>query len=288
MPAILTVVPVCVAVVSCCAAGFQQHAPGREGLLLACASKAASHQPLSLPPAAALAAALETRGHYTAAVAALRYCLALLQTGLQQGDAGLTALGLAPGLHHDPATALRHQLLLVPASGNTSGEQWQVLEGSSGAQAVLTALQLALARNLCLAGMTKESVELYQQLELDGAISTAAAGSSAASYSWLAYGAAAQREGQVQLAAKALQAALDAAAEPRVQLAAVTALLQVRPCMCCWGRAMVCVAKAAGGRSHVVRLACVVVHVLRVCKRAAPPAASAHTHSNTWPQAACS
>jgi tetratricopeptide (TPR) repeat protein len=76
--------------------------------------------------------------------------------------------------------------------------------------------------------MTKESVELYQQLELDRAISTAAAGSSAASYSWLAYGAAAQQEGQVQLAAKALQAALDTAAEPGVQLAAVTALLQVR------------------------------------------------------------
>lgn len=211
------------------AAGFQRHAPSREGLLLACANKAASHQPLLLPPTAAVAAALETRGHYAAAVTALRYCLALLQTGLQHGDQGLAALGLAPGLDHDPAKTLTHQLLLVPPPGPAATEQVQVLEGSSGAQAVVTAVQLALARNLCLAGDARGSVELYQQLEQDGALGTAAASgsSSAVSFSWLAYGAAAQQDGQPQLAAKALQAALDTAGEPGVQLAAVTAMLQV-------------------------------------------------------------
>ena len=161
------------------------------------------------------------------------------------------------------------------------------MEGSSGTQAVLTALQLALARNLCLAGVTKESVELYQQLELDGAISTATAGSSAASYSWLAYGAAAQQEGQVQLAAKALQGALDAAAEPGVQLAAVTALLQVRPSLyALFGKgnvlACVCVAKKQLKMGSLdACLVCVVVHVPSVCKQAATSIANTNTHNST-------
>lgn len=213
--------------VCCCllAAGFQQHTPSREGLLLACASKAASHSPLLLPPTAALAAALETRGHYASAAAALRYCLALLQAGMQHGQQGLAALGLSQGTDHDPAKALTHQLLLVPPSSAQS-EQVQVLEGSSGVQAVITAVELALARNLCLAGDTAESLALYQKLEGEGCLSSTSGGS-VVSFSWLAYGAAAQQTGQSQLAAKALHAALDTATEPSVQLAAVTALLQV-------------------------------------------------------------
>jgi hypothetical protein len=210
---------------ACCAAGFQQQASAQEGLLLACTSKAASNQPLLLPPTAALAAALETRGHYASAAAALRYCLALLQAAVQQGAQGLAAVGLAPGLNHDPAKTLTHQLLLVPPS-SAQQEQVQVLGGSSGVQAVITAVELALARNLCLAGDVSESLVMYQKLEADGSLGSAAGGSTG-SLSWLAYGSAAQQAWQDQLAVKALQTALDTAAEPGVQLAAVTALLQV-------------------------------------------------------------
>lgn len=209
----------------CSAAGFQQPAASYEGLLLACASKAASHLPLLLPPTAALAAALEMRGLFSSAAAALRYCLALLQAGMQSGPEGLAALGLAPG--QSPGYSLTHRLLLVPPS-SAQTEQVQVLEGSSGVQAVVTATELALARNLCLAGDASESVALYQRLEAEGALSSGSFGSSALSYSWLAYGAAAQQAGEGQLAIKALQAALDTATQPEVQLAAVTALLQVR------------------------------------------------------------
>jgi tetratricopeptide (TPR) repeat protein len=216
----------CCLLPACCTAGLQQQAPAQEGLLLACASKAASNQPLLLPPTAALAAALEARGHYASAAAALRYCLALLQAAMQQGAQGLAAVGLAPGLSHDPAITMTHQLLLVPPSP-AQLEQVQVLEGS-GVHAVVTAVELALARNLCLAGEVSESLALYQKLEAEGSLGGAAGGSTS-SLSWLAYGSAAQQAGQNQLAVKALQTALDTAAEPRVQLAAVTALLQVCP-----------------------------------------------------------
>lgn len=212
----------------CAAAGFQQHTPARDGLLLACASKAAANQPLQLPPTAALAAALEARGHYTAAAAALRYCLALLQAGAQAGDQGLTALGLAPGLNEAGPKTLAHQLLLVPPSSDGPG-QVQVLQGSGGVQAVVTAVELALARNLCLAGDAQESLVLYQKLEGEGALSAQSLGSAASSYAWLAYGAAAQQAGQGQLAVRVLQAAVEVGrADPQVRLAAVSALLQVR------------------------------------------------------------
>jgi hypothetical protein len=211
----------------CVAAGFQQHIPARNGLLLACASKAAGHQPLQLPPTAALAAALETRGHYTVAAAALRYCLALLQAGLQAGEQGLAALGLAPGLNEAAPNTLAHQLLLVPPSTDCPGHV-QVLQGSSGVQAVVTAVELALARNLCLAGEAQESLVLYQKLEGEGALSAAPLSGAAASYAWLAFGAAAQQAGQGQLAMRALQAAVEVGtADPQVRLAAVSALLQV-------------------------------------------------------------
>lgn len=195
--------------------------------MLACASKAASHSPLLLPPTGALAAALETRALFYSAAAALRYCLALLQAGMESGPEGLAALGLSPGQQSPGDSSLTHRLLLVPPS-SAQTEQVQVLEGSSGVQAVVTATELALARNLCLAGDAAESVALYQRLEAEGALSSGSFGSSAVSYSWLAYGAAAQHAGQGQLAIKALQAALDTATQPEVQLAAVTALLQVR------------------------------------------------------------
>lgn len=227
---------------STAAAGFQRHTPSQEGLLLACASKAATQQPLLLPPTAALAAALETRGNYASAAAALRYCLALLQAAQQHGEQGLAALGLQGFNNNGPqdtaaAKTLTHQLLLVPPAGSAlqqanggSSTTAEVLEGSAGVQAVSTALQVALARNLCLAGEVQDSLALYQQLEADGVLSTTAAGSSAVAYSWLCYGAAAQAAGEAALAARAMQAALESAAADGcadVQLAAVSALLQV-------------------------------------------------------------
>jgi len=235
------------------AAGFHQPDPSRSGLLLACASKAATHSPLLLPPTAALAAALESRGNHTSAAAALRYCLALLQTASQRGPQGLAAVGLSAGFSGDlDQTSTTHQLLLVQPSGFAESAlgQVEVLEGYGGVQVVSTALELALARNLCLAGEYEESLGLYQKLEGEGALAAAAAAgssssSSGSSASWLCYGAAAQAVGQDGLCERAMTAALEAAADGRVQLAAVTALLQVG--FWAWsGSGLSCVLRAVG------------------------------------------
>jgi hypothetical protein len=204
-----------------------------QGLLLACASKASSHQPLLLAPMAALAAALEGQKQHASAAAALRYCLALLQTALQRGPEGSAALGLGLGRLQDGGhSLLTHRLLLLqPAAAGAAADAAaeELPQGASvvdDAQAVSTALELALARNLALDGSYQEAAGLYQKLEAEGALSSSAA-SVGDACSWLCYGHAAQQSGQAALAMRALQAAIDCAPDGAVKLAAVTAVLQV-------------------------------------------------------------
>lgn len=161
----------------------------------------------------------------------MRYCLALLQAGLLQGAEGLAALGL-PGFSAQGARQLSHQLLLLQP-GDLYCSQASVTPES-----VAGVLELALARNLCLAGSYEEAVQLYQKLEGQGLLSASSVSSNitdgtglhgAAAYSWISYGFAAHKLGQQQLCQTALESAVQAAAGQDVPLLhAVTALLQVR------------------------------------------------------------
>ncbi|KAF8069413.1 SKI3 [Scenedesmus sp. PABB004] len=201
-------------------AGLRSRDGQQEGLLLACAAKASAHQPLLLPPHAALAAALEARGQHGSAAAALRYCLALLRAGQAQGSDGLAALGLS-GVGDGFLQATHRLLLLPPAAGRGAAP---APAGGATAAAVEAALRLALARNLALSGDSAGALALYGELEADGALGGDAA--SPDTPSWLAYGHAALAAGQPGLCGRVLQRAVEEAADERARLAAVMALLQ--------------------------------------------------------------
>lgn len=198
-------------------AGLRGLASQPEGLLLACACKASAHQPLMLPPHAALAAALEARGQYQSAMAALRYCLSLLQAGLQQGFEGLAALGLT-GFGQGSGDAT-HRVVLLQAAG------FEAAEGVVNPESVTAALEVALARNLTLAGRYTEAVQLYGELEARGVLGLNPL--SPDSYNWLCYGYAAQQVGQAGLCSRLLQQAVDSAGDDVAKLHAVMAQLQV-------------------------------------------------------------
>ncbi|WIA10335.1 hypothetical protein OEZ85_010527 [Tetradesmus obliquus] len=197
-------------------AGLRGRASQHEGLLLACACKASAHQPLLLPPHAALAAALEARGQHSSAVAALQYCLALLQAGLQQGSEGLAALGLTGfGQGFGQAT---HRVVLLQAAG------FEGSEGVASPESVHVALEIALARNLVLAGQFDSAVQLYGKLEQQGSLGSNPLTSD--SYSWVCYGFAAQQLGQAGLCSRVLEQAVEEAGGDTAKLHAVMALLQ--------------------------------------------------------------
>lgn len=198
-------------------AGLRGRASQHEGLLLACACKASAHQPLLLPPHAALAAALEARGQHSSAVAALQYCLALLQAGMQQGSGGLAALGLT-GFGQGSGQAT-HRVVLLQAAG------FEGSEGVASPESVQVALEIALARNLALAGQYASAVQLYGKLEQQGSLGSNPLTSD--SYSWVCYGYAAQQLGQAGLCSRVLQQAVEEAGSNTSKLHAVMALLQV-------------------------------------------------------------
>jgi tetratricopeptide (TPR) repeat protein len=200
-------------------------------VLLACAAKSSACHPLMLPPHAALAAVLETRGQYSSAAAALQYCLALLQAGVLQGMEGLAALGMA-GFSAQRPKRLTHQLLLLqPGDLHCS-------EASVNPESVTAVLELSLARNLALAGTCDEALKLYHKLEDLGVLSkecsvpgSAAAVAVAGPYDWICYGFAAEKLGQVELSQRALEQAVQVAelqGDEQSRLHTVMALLQVR------------------------------------------------------------
>eukprot|EP00879_Flechtneria_rotunda_P010701 GHRR01011183.1.p1 GENE.GHRR01011183.1~~GHRR01011183.1.p1 ORF type:complete len:1628 (+),score=649.14 GHRR01011183.1:120-5003(+) len=197
--------------------GLRGNAAHHAGLLLASASKASAHQPLMLPPHAAMALALEARGQYISAVAALQYCLALLQAGLQQGPAGLAALGLA-GLDQGADEATHMLQLLQPAGLQASGT-------AVSPESIVAAIEVALARNICLAGRFAEALQLYQRLESQGVLGSNPLNPD--TYSWLSYGFAAQQAGQACLSRRLLEQAVNSASQEVLKLDAVMALLQV-------------------------------------------------------------
>jgi hypothetical protein len=205
------------AVIFATTAGLRGRASQHEGLLLACACKASAHQPLLLPPHAALAAALEARGQHSSAVAALQYCLALLQAGLQQGSEGLAALGLT-GFGQGSGQAT-HRVVLLQAAG------FEGSEGVATPESVQAALEIALARNLALAGQFEPAVQLYGKLEQQGCLGSNPL--TCDSYSWVCYGYAAQQLGQAGLSSRVLERAVDEAGSDMAKLHAVMALLQV-------------------------------------------------------------
>lgn len=178
-------------------------------LLLACACKASSHQPLLLSAHANLAAALEATKQHSAAVTALQYCLALLHAGEQQGDG---AVSQAP----------THTVQILQTVGHVDAQH-----GLDASETVAAALQLAVARNLCLAGQYERAVQLYAELEGQGLLQPTSAWAN--TYSLLCYGYAAQQTGQAELCSKLLQQALQGAVLDLDKLHAVTALLQVNP-----------------------------------------------------------
>ncbi|KAF6252995.1 hypothetical protein COO60DRAFT_1704042 [Scenedesmus sp. NREL 46B-D3] len=197
-------------------AGLRGRASQAEGLLLACACKASAHQPLLLPPHAALAAALEARGQHSSAVAALQYCIALLQAGLRQGTEGLAALGLT-GFGQGSGQAT-HRVVLLQAAG------FEGSEGIASPESVQVALEIALARNLTLAGQYEPAVQLYGKLEQQGSLGSNPMTSD--SYSWVCYGFAAQQLGQAGLCSRVLERAVEEAGSDSAKLHAVMALLQ--------------------------------------------------------------
>lgn len=216
-------------------AGLRGRASQHEGLLLACACKASAHQPLLLPPHAALAAALEARGQHSSAVAALQYCLALLQAGLQQGSEGLAALGLTGfGQGFGQAT---HRVVLLQAAG------FEGSEGVASPESVHVALEIALARNLVLAGQFDSAVQLYGKLEQQGSLGSNPLTSD--SYSWVCYGFAAQQLGQAGLCSRVLEQAVEEAGGDTAKLHAVMALLQVSSTVCVMLAGEVLLLKAA-------------------------------------------
>jgi hypothetical protein len=153
------------------------------------------------------------------------------------GRGGACASGQAQGL------GLTHRLLLLQpqlarAASQGAGAVPQGAAVVDDAAAVSAALELSLARNLCLAGSCAEALALYQKLEGEGVLSSSSssgisggaggAGDSGSSTAWLCYGHAALQCGQQQLGVRALQAAIDSAPDGATQLAGVNALLQVR------------------------------------------------------------
>lgn len=164
---------------------------------------------------------MEACRQYTSAIAALQYCLALLRSRQQQGPEGLAALGMA-GLGQDTISPTYRILLLQPLGLGGPGDT----VGSP--ETVTAALQTALARNLCLSGRHQEAVDLYGQLESQGALG---AGSLRLNtYSWLCYGYAAQQIGQADMCSRVLERAAAEAADDQDKLHAVMALLQVGGC----------------------------------------------------------
>lgn len=203
---------------SCPAAGLHGQISVDDTLLLACACKASAHQPLLLPAHAALAAAMECSRQYTSAIPALQYCLALLRTAAQQGIEGPLVPGPAAG--DSQIYGASYKVLLLQNSGTDSTS-----DDTVGVVTLTAALQLALARNLCLAGRHDEALGLYKTLESQGVLGPGR--SSTNTYSWLCYGYAAAQSGQKDLCGRLLETAVNAAGGDLDKLHAVTALLQV-------------------------------------------------------------
>ncbi|WIA30388.1 hypothetical protein OEZ86_000474 [Tetradesmus obliquus] len=136
--------------------------------------------------------------------------------GLQQGSEGLAALGLTGfGQGFGQAT---HRVVLLQAA---------VFEGSEGVaspESVQVALEIALARNLVLAGQFDSAVQLYGKLEQQGSLGSNPLTSD--SYSWVCYGFAAQQLGQAGLCSRVLEQAVEEAGGDTAKLHAVMALLQ--------------------------------------------------------------
>jgi hypothetical protein len=99
-------------------------------------------------------------------------------------------------------------------------------EGIASPESVQAALEIALARNLTLAGQFESAVQLYGKLEQQGSLGSNPLTSD--SYTWVCYGYAAQRLGQAGLCSRVLERAVDEAGSDTSKLHAVMALLQVR------------------------------------------------------------